>query len=279
MTGDCTALARNLSQKSRHSRGASRTVLSQDRITALQTNLRIRAWLTVDEPSLLLLNGRARPHPCSETSLVAAQIIQRVLCRYEETSSTEANTAILIPLAFFCGQHRDWQRDPNGTPIEAAMSLLLQLVDRHGASLPEDALAECLSETNPRDMSSILRSVEKLILRLGRNVILIVVVDGIRFFAYPAERRRQMRQLVEGLVDIYRKRPAATQKFLFASPTRFDFVEDLFGPAEMLTLPRDLRKTAADDGRDRLPELPVGSEKEEEEEEEEGSYGSEFEGG
>ena len=246
---DCAALV-NLLARSR------KTILDRSRIASLQSNPRVRAWLAVDESSLLLVNGRTRSRPGSETSVVCAQIVQHLLSRDRPDVPDESpaqparrgKPTVVVPLAFFCGQHRDWLRDPNASPAEAAMSLLLQLVDRCGSDLPGEVLSDCL-DTSPEDVASVCSSLEKLIQSLNNRVIVVLVLDGLRFFAQPAERQEQMRELVERLLAIYRKRTAATLKFLLASPTRSVFAEDLFGNDEILTLPRDLPKTTVDSRR------------------------------
>ncbi|KAK3315819.1 hypothetical protein B0H66DRAFT_559782 [Apodospora peruviana] len=250
VVSDCEALAQLIRNR------FAKTTLDSSRIAALQSNARLRAWLTIDESSLLLLNGRTRPQPVSETSVVSAQIMQRLLLWRDNNNpqmelSSSSSATVLAPLAFFCSRHRDWTRDPNASPAEAAMSLLLQLIDNRSIAtlIPTDVLRECRDETVPEDVASICASLEKIILRCldSSRVILVLVLDGLRFFAQPAERRDQMRELVEGLVGIYRRRSrtSATLKFLFASPTRSEFVEDLFDEDEILTLPRNIRKTAA----------------------------------
>jgi hypothetical protein len=89
-----------------------------------------RPWLTLDEPSLLFLNGRAEPRPNSKTSIFVAKMFQQPLQYYEIESSLDNTNTAIVPLGFFHGQHRDRQKDSNGNPEELAMSLLLQLIDR-----------------------------------------------------------------------------------------------------------------------------------------------------
>ena len=254
---DCAAVARYL--KPDH---YGRTQLDGSRIAALQTSSRIHAWLIVDESSLLLLNGRTKPIPQSETSAVSAQIVTRLLDRCQSTEQVGASdikSAVLLPLAFFCGQHCDWQRDPNGSPAEVAMSLLLQLLDHHGSSLPADVLKRCRDGTTPFDIASICASFGTAIGALGRRVIVVLVVDGIKFFTNPPERQEQMRELIAGLVAIYRDCSGGTTlKFLFSSPTRSGFIEDLFEDDEILVLPRDLLSSDVDASHDRLPHFPSG---------------------
>ena len=230
---DCAALAKGANRSGRTSHDASR-------LTALQTHPRLRAWLTLDEPSLLLLNGRAESRPDSEVSLFTARVFQQLLVHHETHSDQKEGDARIIPLGFFCGQHRDWQRDDNGNPEELAMSLLLQLIDRGRDVLDSAVLRQCYERLRPGDVASICVMLESLILSLGPGVVVIMVVDGLRFFAQPRERSNGTKDVVTRLVGLYRDRPAATLKFLFASPTMSEFVEELFTDEEVLELPRDI---------------------------------------
>jgi len=230
---DCAALAKRANRSGRTSHDASR-------LAALQTNPRLRAWLTVDEPSLLLLNGRAEARPCSEVSLFTAQVFQQLLAHDARYSDQEAAGARIIPLGFFCGQHRDWQTDDNGNPEELAMSLLLQLIDRGRGVLDPAVLWQWFERLSPGDITSICSMFEALICSLGSGVVVVMVVDGLRFFAQPRERCNGTKDVVTRMVTLYRDRPAATLKFLFASPTMSEFVEELFTDEEVLELPREM---------------------------------------
>ena len=227
---DCAALDKRANRSRRTSQDTRRFV-------ALQSNPRLRAWLTVDEPSLLILNGRSDPQPDSETSLFTAKLFQQLL-EYHE--APDESSASIIPLGFFCGQHRDWQIDSNGNPEELAMNLLLQLIDRGRGVLDPTVLRQCYERLRPGNMASVFSMFEALVLGLGPGVVVILVVDGLRFFAQPRERCHGTKDLVSRLVGLYRDRPAATLKLLFASPTNCEYVEELFADEEVLELPREI---------------------------------------
>ena len=53
------------------------------RVVAIQSNPRMRAWLVLNQSSMLLLNARASTGPKSEASLVGAKILSRLLEVYE----------------------------------------------------------------------------------------------------------------------------------------------------------------------------------------------------
>ncbi|KAL9074010.1 MAG: hypothetical protein Q9157_004551 [Trypethelium eluteriae] len=204
---DCNSLKQQL-----HGfRGAH---IDTNRLAALQSNVRLRAWLTINEPSAILLNGRACRPRDSEVSQFSVKIIESLLEQHEASGTSETPKVALIPLAFFCGQHRDWHQDSNGAPEEVAMSLLLQLIDRCRERLDQSVLHQ--------------------------NVILVLILDDLLSFSKPRERCEKTRELISRLVETYRKQPTATLKLLFSSPMRSDFVEDLFDESERLDIPRHL---------------------------------------
>lgn len=232
---DCAALLRPTKRGHRTSQEACH-------LAALHANPRLRAWLTVDERSLLLVNGRADPRPDSETSIFTAEVFQQLL-QHNDLQEHEELTAMIIPIGFFCGQHRDWQLDNNGSPEEMGMSLLLQLIDRGREVLDPTALRQCYDRLKPENMVSIFTAFESLVLSLGSRVVLIVMIDGLRFFAQPRERCEGTRDVVSCMVDLFREDTAVTLKILLTSPTKCDFVEDLFADEEILEMPRDIATT------------------------------------
>ncbi|ORY18243.1 hypothetical protein BCR34DRAFT_596466 [Clohesyomyces aquaticus] len=230
---DCNALGKALSH-------LSRTNIDMDRIAAMQSNSRLRALFMVDEPELLLLNGRGLSQSASETSIFSAKVVARLLEQHDALATSNDSDLAVIPMAFLCGQHRDWQRDPNGSPEEVAMSLLLQLIDRGRQHLDPVLFERCFERIKPGNIKSICSCLESLVLSLESNVFVFLLVDGLQYFAHPLERRERTKELVSRLVAIFRKQPAATLKFLFASPTKSEFVEDLFANYERVEIARDL---------------------------------------
>ncbi|KAL9088211.1 MAG: hypothetical protein Q9165_006338 [Trypethelium subeluteriae] len=228
---------KSLKQQLHGMRGAS---VDTNRLAALHSNVRLRAWLTINEPSAILLNGRAsRPHDL-EVSLFSVKMIESLLEQHEACGIRGLPKVAVIPLAFLCGQHRDWRRDSNGAPEEVAMSLLLQLVDRCRERLDRSILRQCYTRTKPGNLGSICTSLESLIMCLDQNVILVLILDDLWSFSQPRERCEKTKELISRLVETYRKRPTATLKLLFSSPMRSEFVEDMFDESELLDLPRHL---------------------------------------
>lgn len=179
-------------------------------------------------------------------SLYAAKIVDRLLEHHRERAKTSDSGAVVIPLAFFCGQHRDWERDDHGSPEELAMSLLLQLVDRGRHHLDPEILQRFSADTTGGDIDSICSMFSHLIGSLGREVIVIMIVDGLRFFAQPKERAHGIEAVVTHLVQVYRREQQAMLKMLFTSPTKSYFVEHLFDEEEKLEMPRDVPAAGMD---------------------------------
>jgi hypothetical protein len=199
-------------------------------VLAAQKNPRLLAWLALDGPSLLLVNGGADATSQS-VSFVSAKVAHSLLLQDVARDGAVAP----VPLAYFCGRHADYRRDEAGAPDEMAMSLLLQLVDRY-RGFEARALQACLDRAVPHDVAAICDAFQGLLDELPSNVVVYLVIDGLHSFATPPERRGQMREVVELLVGMYRRQSGAVLKFLFAGPTRSD-LEELFEVGEIVDLP------------------------------------------
>ncbi|KAI1776930.1 hypothetical protein F4818DRAFT_457514 [Hypoxylon cercidicola] len=118
------------------------------------------------------------------------------------------------------------------------MSLFLQLIDRGREFVDSAFLQRCRSQVDPRDTASVCHMLGELIMRLGDNVFVVIIIDGLRYFTQTSDTYQQLKGIISHLVAIYTSRPATTLKFLFSSPTRMEFLEDLFKDEEILNLPR-----------------------------------------
>jgi hypothetical protein len=164
-------------------------------------------------------------------SFVSAKIVQSLLVQDVKPNSS----MMLITLAYFCGRHWDYRRDEAGSPDELAMSLLLQLIDQYQDFEPQH-LQECLDKAVPNDVAGICDALQFLLNQLPNHAVVFLVIDGLPSFSTPPERQRQMREVVEHLVDMYRKQCSPILKFLLAGPTRSN-MEELFEPGEIVDLP------------------------------------------
>lgn len=207
-------------------------------LIALQCSYQLRVFLTADEPSLLAVMGHCDPQPDSEISLLTAKIVERLFIVTQARDPGE-KFAKIIPLVFFCGRHRNRQRDPYANPTEVAMSLLMQLIDRHRDYIDLEFLDRCRSCMEPTEIQSVCGALAELIKSLSSNVILVVIIEGLEFFAQAADMREPARHLFQTLVSTYRSGLEATMKCLFTSSSRLDLVETVLEDDEILDMSLD----------------------------------------
>lgn len=98
--------------------------LQPNRLQAIEDNPRIRAWLSLDSQSLLLVNGNSTSYLDLSTSFFSAKIMYTLM----QEASQPHKTIEVIPIVYFCVQHKNYSKDVAAHPAELAMSLLLQLV-------------------------------------------------------------------------------------------------------------------------------------------------------
>lgn len=196
--------------------------LQPRRVTAIQENPRVQAWLTLDESSILLVNGNAASHLDLSTSFFSARVVRTLV---EQASQNRENLEI-VSLAYFCGQHQNFSRDAAASPSELAMSLLLQLVDRHGEFDAVD-LRRCLEDTDPKNVGSIMKSLGTLLAHLSSRAIVYLVVDGVEHFTRPDLRRAEFQDVLVQLVDLFQLQKRAKLKILFTCTQRGVLLEDL----------------------------------------------------
>ncbi|KAJ4387264.1 hypothetical protein N0V93_007853 [Gnomoniopsis smithogilvyi] len=216
-----------------------RRVVDYDRLSAILSSSILSAWALVDEPSLLLIHGRTIPQPESAVSLASAQIVSQMLRSREVSRKPWNDETFIIPIAFFCGQHR--RRDVVSSSNKVILNLILQLLDRGRYVFSEEAVQLCRQDMGGGDVSDFLLAFENLVTSLPADIFVIVVVDGIDFFSRTAKDREETRSIIACLVDLQRQGHIdATLKVLFTSATRPQFVEDLFDGDEVLNLPRSI---------------------------------------
>lgn len=209
---------------------AAAVQIDQSRAHFMQKCPRMRAWIAVDEPSLLLVNGGSHALDLS-TSVATAKLVGSLL---QKTPGNQ--TITVIPLAYFCSQHRDYRRDIAANPMELALSLFAQLIE-HYPNFHATKLQECLEQTDFEDLHSICVSFGRLVKQLPSSVVVFLFIDGVSFFSTPSRRLEEMYEIVGHLVDVYRQQPVATMKMLISSSARTKFLEDLFEDEEILKLP------------------------------------------
>ncbi|KAK4450279.1 hypothetical protein QBC34DRAFT_379479 [Podospora aff. communis PSN243] len=203
---------------------------------------RLRAFLTLDESALLLVNANSHFATSLEMSVISAEIYNQILALETLSSPDSDGTqlhATVIPLAYFASQHRDYARDPDAKPSSVALSLLLQLVDKY--DFDSEILGAISQRLDPEDLRSIMTALDKLLSVLPGNVIVTLIVDGLRYFTTPPERQAGMVRMVQGLVNVFSKNESkARLKFMFASSGRCPPFEHMFrdDKGEVLEIPR-----------------------------------------
>lgn len=196
--------------------------LQPRRVTAIQENPRVQAWLTLDESSILLVNGNAASHVDLSTSFFSARIVRSLM----ENASQYRESLEIVPLAYFCGQHQNYTRDAAASPSELAMSLLLQLVDRHREFDAAD-LQRCLDDIDPQNIGSIFESLGTLLGHLSSRSFVYLIVDGVEHFARPDLRRADFQDVLVKLVDLFQRQKRAKLKILLTCAQRGVLLEDL----------------------------------------------------
>lgn len=220
---DCASLLRL--------RSTGTSVLSDNRLFYIVRNLRLRAFLEVDESSALLVNGSSEPRPDSETSYIAAHLFNALLV------TTDALEGV-VSIGYFCGQHRHLASDVYASPTEMAMSLVLQLLQIQRNHITMEVLQSALAGLDPTVIETICDVLERLFNTLDSKTILFVVLDGISFFGHPTTRENDTRQLVGRLLALQSRQGKALIKVLLMSPSRAILLEDMMGEYETVHVPR-----------------------------------------
>ncbi|KAI1329295.1 hypothetical protein F5Y16DRAFT_105851 [Xylariaceae sp. FL0255] len=225
ITNDTEALLRKCLSK-------TQARLDADRLRSIKDNPRMRAWLTVDESSMLLVNARSDAQDLS-SSCLAAHIVQSLL--HGDVSHRES--MVIIPLAYFCSQHINYSYDVAASPSEMVMSILLQLIEGYGSfSLGE---LQVLDKTDPHNIDDVCIAFGQLVAALPKDVTIYLVIEGISRFSIPAARQMEMHRAIEGIVGVYRRQQQinATFKVAFMTATRARDMEDFFEEDEILNAP------------------------------------------
>ncbi|XEV01769.1 hypothetical protein FSHL1_007056 [Fusarium sambucinum] len=212
--------------------------IDQDLVTTIKFHPRFQSWLMLDESSVLFIDTRSdNPTGSLEMPVVAAETYQRLEAFVDEHNrEAHGDAARIIPLAFFTSQHKHMSGDPNASPNELAMSLLLQLVD-HYHDFNGDDLDLVETEVDPTDIEAILFVFESLLSQLSQNTILILIIDDLNPFTQPLSRRRGMMLVIETLLDSHRNGDyTAKLKFVFGNSSRNDFSHGIFTEDETLRI-------------------------------------------
>ncbi|KAI1765477.1 hypothetical protein GGR53DRAFT_261497 [Hypoxylon sp. FL1150] len=212
--------------------------LDTDRITLVQTSSQLQAWISISDSSLLLVDGGSSTSSGPEISYVAARVVESALALSKQTStSNHSNTKLsVMPLAFFCSQHRDRRHDTHARPRGLAKALLAQLIDQFtGLSLKE--LQAYQNNLEADNTESICRALRRVLKKLPDNCIVVLVLEGIDILMED-KTRVALRHIIQSLVRTHGGKHAAMLKFLFTCTTSARPIEDLFREWVILRVPR-----------------------------------------
>ncbi|OTA66653.1 hypothetical protein K449DRAFT_420314 [Hypoxylon sp. EC38] len=228
-------------------RKGSGSGLDAERIFSMQRHLQLQAWMSLDDSSILLVNGGCELSTNLEISYVAAQIVESVRQlsekQHRRSDYGDNSDVSVLPLAFFCSRHRNRRKDIFGKPKGVIKALLSQLIDqfhRFGAK----ELQACQSELAADDIESVCRGFRKMIKYLPATSIIVLVLEGIDVLM-EEKTRSALRYILQSLVELHRGKHAATLKFLFTCTTSSEPIGDLFGEWDTLRLPRVLRSVGS----------------------------------
>ncbi|RSL50749.1 hypothetical protein CEP53_008684 [Fusarium sp. AF-6] len=212
--------------------------LDEDLVITIKSHPRFVSWLTLNQSSLLFVDTRSQNPTCSlELPIIIAETYRDIVDFSNLYLDAEDGTMTdLICLPFFCSQHRDFKKDPNASPTELAMSLLLQLLDNY-RDFDSHHLELAFDQLDQNSVESICFAFETLISQLPASVILVLLIDDLKAFAQPLERKLGTVEVVERLLDIHRRGEYdATFKFLLGNSTQSGFSDELFTDDEVLRI-------------------------------------------
>ncbi|KAK8065716.1 hypothetical protein PG997_012463 [Apiospora hydei] len=234
-----TAIERDINHILRLRTG-SRQELDEDRVVELHNHPQFQSWLSVDESSVLFIQGNSDTPQCKEVAFVAAQVAD--IGKRMHVEPTEPAVRV-VALAFFCSEHAASRRDRLGHPNALIWMLLLQLVDCY-QEFSGSKLEKGLAMIADGETEKVCAAFESLIGHLPSNVIVVMVVEGVDSFLHLSIRRELME-----IIGFLARLPAGSLgncklKILCTSAVSSDLLEDLFHEEQILRLPRTSRATS-----------------------------------
>ncbi|KAK8113114.1 hypothetical protein PG984_013640 [Apiospora sp. TS-2023a] len=221
-------------------RSGSRQELDEDRVVELHDHPQFRAWLSVDESSVLFVQGLSDQPQNREITFVAAQVTE--MAKRIHLNPAEASIRV-IPLAFFCSEHSTSRRDRLGHPNALIWMLLLQLIDYY-QEFSSSRLEKGLATTGGGETEKVCAAFESLVGHLSSNVIVLMVLEGVDSFLHPSIRD-ELIDIVEFLSQLPVESPGRSKlKILCTSTTSADLLEDIFREDQILRMPNTSRTTS-----------------------------------
>lgn len=236
---DASLVGKDVAELLRLRSPSLRYKLHSHRVQAIQETARLKAWLSVDMSAILHINSNADTRNDQSGSFIMAKLVDSLLERAERSSPSLE----IVPLAFFCGQHSNSYVDPVATAQALAENVLLQLNDHHRDFEAAD-LRECWDQLRNGAVVDTMRALEWMIACLPPMAMVFIIVDGIETFQTPPNRKKETREVLQFLVEIFRRRqdgPGAKVKLLFSTCTACHLMEGLLEDEEVVTIPKTPR--------------------------------------
>jgi len=220
-------------------RRGSRQELDEGRLAELHNHPQFQSWLSVDESSILFVQGKSQTPQSREIAFVAAQVTNMAMRMHVDPTKP---TVRVLPLAFFCSEHSASRHDRVGHPNALIWMLLLQLVD-HYQEFSSSSLEQGLTMTAGGESEEVCAAFGRLLRHLSSNVIVLLIVEGVDSFLDSSIR--------DELIDITRflkQLPGGSSlrcklKILCTSSTSSDILEDIFQEDQILRMARSSRAT------------------------------------
>ncbi|KAI0887432.1 uncharacterized protein GGS22DRAFT_109444 [Annulohypoxylon maeteangense] len=214
--------------------------LDAERILTMQNHPQLQAWMSLNRSSVLLVDGGCAVSGDCEISYVSAQILESILqlSRQADHGNNTSNVFVL-PLAFFCSQHRNRRRDMFGRPKGLITALLSQLIDQfHGFGAKQ--LQASQNDLANDDIEGVCKAFRRLVKKLPATSIVVLVLEGIDVLM-EEKTRSALRYILHSLLETHSGKHAATLKFLFTCTTSSEPVVDLFEEWDVLRIPQVLQ--------------------------------------
>ncbi|KAK8003630.1 hypothetical protein PG990_001378 [Apiospora arundinis] len=234
-------------------RTGSRSELDEDRVAELHNHPQFQAWLSVDESSILFIQGNSETSQSGAIAFVAAQVAE--MARMIHLDPVEPAVRVL-PLAFFCSEHCTSRSDRLGHPNALIWMLLLQLVD-HCQEFSSSNLEKGLAMTGEGETEKVCAAFGKLLHYLPGSVIVLLIVEGIDSFLYPSTFQGGVIDIVKFLKQLPTGSPMRCKlKIMCTSSSSSDILEENFQEGQTLRMVRSSRATSGLRNVEALAGLP-----------------------
>lgn len=164
---------------------------------AIMRSPKLQKWITDTQSSALLINanhqGSTRQQP---TSFICAKLVDSIT---PSPSDAQTEFQMILPLAFFCGEHlhkTDPDSGPNGMMRSLLAQLLLAYPDFDLRVIPQ------IQHLDFDDVNDLCDVFDLLIAQLPDYTVVFCIVDAISFFEDNNSICAEANIVVQALVDV-----------------------------------------------------------------------------